>query len=365
MFLDPKNFARLEITLGDVYLDPNNPRFSDVKDVLIDDSKITDDAVQAHALQRIKQYGVKDLVESIQNIGFLKIDRVVVRKIRTDPKKYVVVEGSRRMAACKIINEAYKSSEVPPNVAEIIDTIQNLEVLLYEGDEEDISWIIQGIRHISGVRAWRPFQQAQLLVKLEEERGVEPQIASETLGIGPIVAARLVRAYYGYRQAEEDEEYGSYITPAHFAYFNEVALARVALRDWLEWNDEDRKFENAGNLKKMLSWFIKTEEDSKKETKISQARELRDIVVRALIEEKDLFRRFVSDEDMTADDLQFELGKRSTADEAEWYDRIADFSNDIEDLPTFKILDRKKEFIAVLTDLIKKLQKHMEILQKM
>jgi len=115
----------------------------------------------------------------------------------------------------------------------------------------------------------------------------------------------------------------------------------------------------------MLSWFIKTEEDSKKETKISQARELRDIVIRALIDEKDLFRRFVSDEDMTADDLQFELGKRSTADEAEWYDRIVDFSNDIEDLPTFKILDRKKEFIAVLTDLIKKLQKHMKILQKM
>jgi len=365
MFLDPKNFVRLEVTLDNVYLDPNNPRFSDVKDVLIDESRIMDDLVQTRALERISKYEVKDLVESIKNIGFLKIDRVVVRKIRTSPEKYVVVEGSRRIAACKIINDAYKRSEVPEGVEEIIDTIQNLEVLLYKGEEEDISWIIQGIRHISGVRTWRPFQQAQLLVKLEEEQGVEPQIASETLGIGPIVAARLVRAYYGYRQAEADEDYGYYITPAHFAYFNEVVFRRVALREWLKWSDEKRKFENTKNLKKMLSWFINTEEDPEKEMKISQARELRDTVVRALIEEPDLFKKFVSDENMTADDLQFALGKRTSADEAEWYNRLREFSDDIEDLPTIKILDRKDEFLAIFSVIIEKLQKHKEILEKM
>jgi len=362
MFLDPNNFNEIELSLDKIFLDPNNPRFSDEKEVLIDENKISDEVVQSNALDRIRKYGLNELIKSIISVGFLKIDRVVIRRIKDESDKFIVIEGNRRIAALKIIDKS--KSEIPDITDDVIETIKKIPVLVYEGPEEDISWIIQGMRHISGIKEWKPFQHAQLLVKLEK-KGIPPQVASSTLGIGPIIASRLIRAYYGYIQAKDHEEYGVYLTPNHFAYFNEVVFVKGVLREWLGWEDNARYFKNTDNLTKFLSWFVKVEEDTERKMKIDSAQELRDIVVNAMIDEPDLFKKFVLDENMTANGLQFELGKRNKVGEEEWYNKIEEFREEIEELSTIKMLDRKEEFIEVLSKLKDKLNIHIEILKKM
>ena len=69
----------VELSIDQVYLDPNNPRFfEEGKRVSL--SKYTTDKVQKEALRSIQNHNIEELVNSILINGFLPMDRVVVKK---------------------------------------------------------------------------------------------------------------------------------------------------------------------------------------------------------------------------------------------------------------------------------------------
>src|SRR5580765_4338097 len=106
----------IRVGLDQLYLDPNNPRFAKNLDL---PEKVADEKV-AEAQQRL--YGlfvneqdsetgvdeddwqaevgavgavrIGDLVRSMLEIGFVPIDRVVVRKLEGSNSNYVVIEGN-------------------------------------------------------------------------------------------------------------------------------------------------------------------------------------------------------------------------------------------------------------------------------
>src|SRR5438445_12041627 len=94
----PAKLTMAQLSLDDLLLDPNNPRFVedlDLKDEAPDEKV---EALQDEALKRFRTkadedregddesfFGVHDLIESMSQIGFVSIDRVVVRKL--DAKK--------------------------------------------------------------------------------------------------------------------------------------------------------------------------------------------------------------------------------------------------------------------------------------
>ena len=186
-----KSHARLkpiQVAIDDLLLDPNNPRF--VENLRLE-AEVTDDEVVGRQVDVLKKFrtnagdegadesldesffGVSDLMESMRQIGFVSVDRVVVRKLTptTAPKtpKYLVVEGNRRVSAAKKLREQDKYETHPkkklgPDRAKSLDT---LDVLLLETDglspdelHERVG-VILGLRHYGSLLEWEPMPKAK------------------------------------------------------------------------------------------------------------------------------------------------------------------------------------------------------------
>lgn len=349
----------MDARLEEVFLDPNNPRFFIEPQNIVPDNKITEKAVQEKCLVKMKSYGIDDLKESIRKVGFLQIDKVVVRLL--DTNKYVTVEGNRRIAALQILKNEVDIGEVQlPK--EIENSIRKLKVVLYKGKEKDIAWVVQAIRHISGIRSWPSYQQAEILNKIMGEKKINLRDAANSVGIGPKVAARLIRAYQAYQQAKKDDEHGQYIVPSHFSYFEEAIFVKPAIQTWLSWNETSKKFENIANLKKLLCWITTQDEG---EPRINRAIDLRDVLSEVINQHPDLMKRFENDETITIEKLNFELGKRTPVEVEDWLFAVKDCTRDLMELPSVKIVDRKEEFTKALEELSEIIKKHLEILKKL
>ena len=122
---------------------------------------------QERAFESIRKHGLVELKNSILRNGFLPLDRIVVRELDGIRGKYVVIEGNRRLAALKWlrsdIDEGLVAEEgIDPDsdyLEKLAESTKEIEVLVYLGDDKnDIAWILQGIRHIGGIRDWEPAQ---------------------------------------------------------------------------------------------------------------------------------------------------------------------------------------------------------------
>src|ERR1035438_2319985 len=84
----PNLLAPIKVKLGELLLDPNNPRFSELGEELnsIPEGRFADDKVQANTFKTMKDTGAFDVAElrdTIKTIGFLPMDRIVVDRKST------------------------------------------------------------------------------------------------------------------------------------------------------------------------------------------------------------------------------------------------------------------------------------------
>ena len=77
---------------------------------------------------------------------------------------------------------------------------------------------------------------------------------------------------------KEDEEYGEFAEPKQYSFFEEI-LKRPNVREWLDWNDEERKFRKKERLREFYSWIIGelNEEGEPGEPKLPKAISVRDL----------------------------------------------------------------------------------------
>ena len=105
----------IQLQLSQLLLDPNNPRFSELGKQLgsIPEGRFADSKVQASTFEKMKneKFDVVELRDTIKALGFLPMDRIVVRKwngpAQSDIEKYVVIEGNRRTTALKWLIELH------------------------------------------------------------------------------------------------------------------------------------------------------------------------------------------------------------------------------------------------------------------
>lgn len=171
------------VKLDDLLLDPNNPRF--VENLRlgqpIPDNKVaaeqdrisekfrdsTDEAADDDGADE-SFFGIQELMDSMRTIGFVPIDRIVVRKLDGKSKKYLVLEGNRRVAAAKRLRDRNKAEPNPSKKLpeDILKSLETVEALLLPTDglskdeiDERIG-IILGLRHYGAVLAWSPMAKA-------------------------------------------------------------------------------------------------------------------------------------------------------------------------------------------------------------
>lgn len=265
------------LKLDSIYLDPNNPRFIDGQHDEVDDQRIVDPNIQKFTLSRMeKDHDVESLKATIEQMGFLKINRIVVRELTPHPGCFVVVEGNRRMSACKSLMA--QSNQGKNLDDEVLDSINNIEALVYTGLDPFISWELQGVNHLTGIRAWSPYNQAFHLVQKMENEGLTPRSVAKMFGLSASGAAKMIRAYYGLKQLLEDEDYGDRANNSHYSYFEE-ALGKPDVKSWLEWDDSSKKFKNTANLHKFYSWFLPERGETKKLPMAIDVRKLPPIII--------------------------------------------------------------------------------------
>lgn len=241
-----KELVDAKISLDEIYLDPNNPRFTSLKWDDIPDQQISDASIQAATKRKLEEeFSIYKLVDNIQINGFLPIDRVIVKKFAEN--KYVVLEGNRRICAAKNIMELYKGN--PEQVEEsVVDSLKEISCLIYTGSERQPSWVFQGLRHIIGIQEWPAYNKARLLVQLMEDENLSLTEVGKKFGLTAYGAGQWVRGYYAFIQAAEESDYTQEIDERAYPYLQEIfSRSNPVFKDWLQWNDTEYKFED--NLK--------------------------------------------------------------------------------------------------------------------
>lgn len=274
--LDIGQTLRLQnVSIDSLFLDPNNPRFLDFEDEIgtVPDERISESGVQRRAFERISRFDIRQLKDSIAEVGFLPMDRMVARAIGDD--NYVVVEGNRRLAAVKSLLSDHEGGRELP--AELLAQLQTVDVWVLDGEPALAArdqLLLAGLRHISGVKSWGPYQRAIALRALKEQMNGDVTAAGGALGIGRTAANRLLQALKALEDLREDEEYGDFAKPSMFSYFEEI-MKSPSLRDgFLGWNRETEEFANVENLRLFYSWVFPEEGQ---EPKIARGAEMRDL----------------------------------------------------------------------------------------
>ena len=253
----------LNIPLDDILLDPNNPRFLDVATnrINVSEARFVEERIQERTLSDMGMFDIDVLKQSMLELGFLPVDKIVVRrwKSKSDETKYVVVEGNRRIAALKKIIREHSEGRLNLTDNQLKNFTQ-LNVLLVSDENELYFTLIPGLRHVSGVKQWGVYQQSKLIAILKEDNGYSSSQAAASLGITIRECNRLYRAYKALRQAQSIEDYEDEIDEKKFSYFEE-ALKNSKVKEWLEWDDTSNSFKNITNLELFIGWMLGEEDE--------------------------------------------------------------------------------------------------------
>jgi len=151
-----------KIKIEDLFLDPNNPRFSTHHRDEIIEADIARDETQERTFRRMLEsssnFAIDELADSIRNKGFKPVGRLFVRKIGN---KYLVIEGNRRITAVKYLlkkhNEGGRGDKLPK---EILDTISTVECEDLTGATVHDIRLLLGLVHLGSFKEWKPMPAA-------------------------------------------------------------------------------------------------------------------------------------------------------------------------------------------------------------
>ncbi|HTN85032.1 MAG TPA: AAA family ATPase [Sorangium sp.] len=274
--------STLEVPLRNLFLDPNNFRFADhpeYRDVAED--KLTDAQAQKRTLRIVLGQnldGVEDLIDSLRKSGWLPVDQIQVRPLGQD--RYLVVEGNRRVAALKYLQDRYEEAGLD---LEALDPaiFEKVPVVTYLDRDPAHYLVLMGLKHVSGNKKWPSVNQARMLRKLREEHKQSPEDICKGIGISRQelnLSLRSLKLCDLYRESD----YGDQFQSAQYNLFREIAR-NPKIREWLDWDDRAGTAGNAHNLARLFGWLSadETEEDEespRREPAISTGAQVRELV---------------------------------------------------------------------------------------
>jgi hypothetical protein len=282
-------YVPTELPINQLLLDPNNFRFQDEPEyVHADSERLAEVSVQQRAAKRIRAEGVLELKNSIISNGFLAVERLVVRPYREvdgQAPLYLVLEGNRRLAALRWIQEDHDAGVAVPEA--VLDVTKAVPVIIIEsGDDEGIYLAIMGVRHVGGIKQWGGYQRAKLVADLRDQHGYDTADVADRLGMTKHEVNRRYRAFKALQQMEEDEDFGDHATAAMYPIFHE-AVSLPAVRVWLNWSDADMQFANDEEVRQFYDLITASEAEGSDEvserqdpkiTSYAQVRDLRAIL---------------------------------------------------------------------------------------
>lgn len=188
--------------LGDLILDPENPRLS---------SGIATDEVpsQLQIVRRLwTEMAVDEVAFSIAANGFYPQERLLVVPTTSgtvESGPYVVVEGNRRVAAVLLLVDdamrtQLKAAELPSITETAKAALATLPVSVYR-NRRDL-WSYLGFRHINGTRPWDAYSKARYVASVHERYDIPLVEIASRIGDRHATVTRLYRGLKVLEQAE-------------------------------------------------------------------------------------------------------------------------------------------------------------------
>jgi hypothetical protein len=274
------NLTKVTVGIENVLLDPNNPRFADVSDdaLNINKSRYAEQLIQDAAYEKMSnpKFDILTLSNSIASVGFVQVDNIVCAKIGEG--QYYVIEGNRRITAIKYLlkQHAIGQNTMTEEQVEKLRTIDILVVDETENANELVGMIIQGIRNVSGIKDWGPFQKAQFIHEMRE-KGKQPGEISRTIGMPMKEINRYYKTYSVMLQFKTDAEYAGKWNPSYFSHFDEL-LKKPALREYFGFNDDTFRFDNISNIKRFYEWIVPDEDNNVTFSDVHNIRKLSEFI---------------------------------------------------------------------------------------
>jgi hypothetical protein len=286
------DYERVEVEPDQLLLDPNNYRFHDLQgyNEVKKRNRYQETGVQQQAMRLLRDttaFDLASLKDSIRTNGYIPVEQIVVVPYDEGDegeKRYLVIEGNRRVAAVKTLLEDSAAGAIELS-AKTKSSIEKIAIIVIKGAPNEIESYqrtLMAIRHVAGIREWGPYQQAKLVVEMFEEEGATLGSVAQKIGISSREVARRYRASKALRQMEEDEEYGDFAEPRLYVFFHE-AVSQPKVRDWLKFNNETYQAEDQEARQLFFELLSPRESDGEKRPpKMTSAnqhiRQLKDIV---------------------------------------------------------------------------------------
>lgn len=176
----------IKVSLDRLYLDPNNPRLGSVeKPGYGDPALLFEENVQVQLEIRVRRTykAIKDLVNSIMNMGWIPVDAILVWEPPDVLGHYVVVEGNARTTALRMIRREHAKElkrlakartggfAGPSIVRELEEQVAHYERIVASTRTLEVFPVaaptaaqlvrqlprLLGVRHISHAQQWKPY----------------------------------------------------------------------------------------------------------------------------------------------------------------------------------------------------------------
>ena len=260
---------RRSLSLGRLYLDPNNYRFVDHPDYRhIPPERVFDADVQRRTTGFVlgrHQENVRDLIASITANGWLDIDPILVES--KDKGRFLVVEGNRRVATLKYLQRRHEEDAIDLGKLDS-NTFSRLPAVLYQDADEGDRLVMMGLHHISGKRRWPAINRARAMERLLPHFHNDAGAICQALGVSKrefnlsVRTLALVNAY-------KESDYGDQFQSDQYSLFREV-LNSETMRTWIGWDHAALAASNPSNLSRLFSWMSR-EADADEEDEEGQA----------------------------------------------------------------------------------------------
>ncbi|MBD5314400.1 MAG: AAA family ATPase [Bacteroides sp.] len=292
----------IRVKLGDLLLDPNNYRFIDRSDYTpVSAEHIADERVQKRTLDflRGKSYeNIEDLINSFKTNGILKQDPIQAK--RTSNGQLVVIEGNRRTAALKTLQDRNaRNLDIGILQPEDFDNIEIIEIQpSSSGSDRKQELIAMGLNHIGGKKRWSPLNQAQLVYDLLHQCDMKEDDVCASLGISKQLLKRSQRTL-GLISRYKQSDFGDQFTTTMYSIFEEI-MKTPDIKGWLKWNDAEMSCGNAVNEEKLFSWISRIEDSETSDDFDSEMRILSEPIITKSTDIRNL-AKFINDKKAIAE----------------------------------------------------------------
>lgn len=266
-----------EIEIDKLEFDKNNPRLP----------KKLYGASEADVIHwMLLDASLLDLIASIASNGFFPGEPLLVIE---NKDKYTVIEGNRRLASCKILNNPSLASVKTKSVTNVLETTdsrnipQKVPAFVFEQREDILAYL--GYRHVTGVKSWGALPKAKYLFELfqliKDDISLKDKckLLAKQIGSRGDYVLRLLTSYELFLEMEKNEFFGIKNLSEENIEFSNLVDSATRFGNISKFLNID--FDNEIPLKnldldrynELAEWLFNRDEDNK--TKLGENRNIR------------------------------------------------------------------------------------------